>query len=77
MKVSTADLTPAHAYPVAGVSYSYTDSAVPFAVIIYSADFVGQRQGFRFPSEIRETSAVSFVAQKQRFYYRTAHGLTA
>ena len=33
MKVSTADFIPAHAYPVAGVRYSYTDSAVPFAVI--------------------------------------------
>lgn len=66
MKVSTADLTPAHAYPVAGVSYSYTDSAVPFAVTFTVPTLFGQRQGFRLPPKIRETSAVSFVAQRQR-----------
>ena len=49
MKVSTADITPAHTCHVTGVRYSRTDSAVPYTVTAYSAYF------------IRTTARVSFA----------------
>ena len=49
MKVSTADITPAHTCHVTGVRYSRTDSAVPYTVTAYSAYL------------IRSTARISFT----------------
>ena len=64
IELSTANLISIRRVP-AMWQVSDTDSAVPYSVTIYSAYLnFGQRQGFRLPREIRETSAVTFIAQR-------------